>query len=114
MTFLALASLYHIIVTVVVYGIGRHHPEYIVLVRDGLRLIFCLLVAVRYRHLVRQYLRNTWLLWFAFLALVLGSVSLSYSVGKTLGDMVVGAKYGMQFLAIFLSALFIGHVFAAQ
>lgn len=106
--------MYHIIVTVLVYGMGRHHPELIVLVRDGLRLIFCLILAVRYRHLLRQYFIDTWGLWIVFLLLLAWSLGLSILSGQTNSDMIIGVKYGMQFMAVFLTAIFVGQIFVKQ
>ena len=96
------------------YGLGRHHPELIVIFRDGLRLLFCLFLAVRYRHLLRKYFRNTRGLWIVFLLLLARSIGLSIFADKLNSDIIIGAKYGMQFVAVFLTAIFVGHIFAEQ
>lgn len=109
--FLLFTSLYHVIVTVLIYGLWWHHPEILVVLRDGFRIVFFLLMLVVHRASLVAYIKRTWLMWLVFLVLCGVGVFVSLWQGRTTSDMVVGAKYGLQFFIIFLSAVFIGSTF---
>lgn len=112
--FLLFTSLYHVLVTVLVYGVWLSHPEVLVIIRDGLWLLFFLVLVVVHRKIVFSYLLRTWKLWWVFIVLSILGVGISYLHGKALGDIIVGAKYGLQFFVIFLTAVFVWQVCAVK
>lgn len=109
--FFLLTSLYHVLVTVVVYGWGWHQPEFLVIVRDGLWFVLFAVALIVYRKKIRVYLQHTWYLWLLFFILAAVSYAISFVHQRTASDMIVGAKYGLQFFVIFLSSIFFGMVF---
>lgn len=112
--FLLGTSLYHVLVTVVVYGMWRSHAEVLVIIRDGLWLLFFLVSCVIHRKLIVAYLQRTWYLRLVFIALWTLGVVVSCFHQKLPGDIIIGAKYGMQFFVIFLMAIFFWYVFSQQ
>lgn len=110
--FLLFASLYHVLVTVLVYGTGLLHPETVVILRDGIWLLILIILAVIHRKQIIPYLKRTWTLWLVFIIIAALGRVVSQRNGKSLSDMLVGAKYGLQFCMVFLTAIFVGSVFA--
>ncbi len=110
--FLLFASLYHVLVTVLVYGTGRLHPETVVILRDGIRLVLLLVFALINRRQIVPYLKRTRILRVVFIVICAVGVVVSQVNGKSMSDMLVGAKYGLQFCSLFLTAIFVGSVFA--
>lgn len=110
--FLLLVSLYHILVTVFVYGTGLLQPEMLVIVRDGIWFLLLLVVWVTHRKQIGAYLKRTRSLWIVFFLLCIVGIIVSIVAGKTTSDIMVGMKYGLQFFGIFLTAIFVGHVLA--
>lgn len=111
--FLIVIVLYHILITVVQYGIfGWAHPELPAILRDGIRALFVVCVIILYAKHIKEYLSKRKRPRICLIILVVFSVGVSYLKGKNMSDMLIGIKYGFLYLPIFLSATFIGHIFS--
>lgn len=110
--FLLFTSLYHVVVTLLVYGLGWLQPEILVIVRDLSWFLIFFVTLVVYRKYFLSYVRRTRKLRVVFIVLSLFSLVISFLQHKTMTDILVGAKYGLQFFVIFLMAIFLGQVFA--
>ncbi len=108
--FLVVFLLYHILVTVLWYGIfGGNSQQIFALLRDGLWI--CLLVIYFFVEIKSfgSYWKKWKILRYLFFVLLWFSLFFSYIQDKTIYDMFVGFKYGFYYLFIFLSATFLGH-----
>ena len=114
-SFLIFIVLYHILITVVQYGIlWWIHPNAPAIIRDAIWLIFMLLVIfVNTKHL-KSYLRQWKRPRITFIILVVFSVGISFIKGKNISDIFIGIKYGFLYIPIFLSATFIGHLWSEK
>lgn len=110
--FLLLASLYHVLVTLLVYGLWWVQPEVLVVIRDLLWFFIFGVTILVYRKYFLSYLRRTRKLRVVFILLGLFGLVVSYFQDKTVTDVLVGAKYGLQFFVIFLMAIFMWQVFS--
>lgn len=109
--FLIVIALYHILVTVIQYGIfGWAHPELPAILRDGIRLVFVVWAMLLYVKDITSYLKKWKRPRICLLILIVFSIGVSYIKGKNISDMLVGIKYGFLYLPIFLSATFLGHI----
>ncbi len=111
--FLIVIVLYHILITVIQYGIfGWAHPELPAILRDGIRFLFIFCVVLFYVKDLKSYLKQRKRPRICLIILVIFSVGVSYVKGKDISDMLIGIKYGFLYLPIFLSATFVGHIFS--
>lgn len=109
--FLILIVLYHMLITVVQYGIfGWAYPELPAILRDGIRALFILCGIICYARQLKEYIQKRKRPRICLIILVVFSVGVSYLKGKNISDMLIGIKYGFLYLPIFLSATFIGHI----
>jgi hypothetical protein len=109
--FLIFIVLYHILVTVIRYGIFWWiNPELPAIIRDCIRLIFIVAIFIYYFRDLKDYFRQWKRPRISFIILVIFSVGISYIKGKNVSDMLVGIKYGFLYIPIFLSATFIGYI----
>ncbi|MCX6825316.1 MAG: hypothetical protein NTY80_03750 [candidate division SR1 bacterium] len=110
-SFLIFVVLYHILVTIVGYGVlGGAYPQLPALGRDGLWLLFFVIVLISNFKDIKAYL-TTWK-WprIAFISIMIFGIGISFMKGKSVYDIFIGIKYGLLYLYIFLSATFIGHI----
>ena len=113
--FLIVIVLYHILITVVQYGIfGGAHPNLPAILRDGIRLVFIFCVIIFYTKELKEYFQKRKRPWICLIILIVFSVGVSYVKGKNISDMLIGIKYGFLYLPIFLSATFIGHIISLR
>lgn len=111
--FLLLFLLYHVLVTVLWFGIFQgNFPQIPALARDWLWMV--LLIGYFFTSLstFKSYRRQRKQLRYLFFTLLGISVFFSYIQEKTIYDMFVWFKYGFHYIFLFLSATFLGHVFA--
>ncbi|MFZ2912546.1 MAG: hypothetical protein WAZ75_05710, partial [Candidatus Absconditicoccaceae bacterium] len=109
--FFILIVLYHIIVTVICYGVlGGQYPELPSLIRDGLRIGFFILMFFVYRKDWKNYFNRRKYPWIAFIIMIIWGVIISLLAEKSISDMLIGIKYGFFYIFIFLSSSFLGFV----
>ena len=109
--FLIIIVLYHMLITVVQYGIfGWAHPELPAILRDGIRALFIVCGILCYTKELKSYFNKRKRPRICLIILVVFSVGVSYLKGKNISDMLIGIKYGFLYLPIFLSATFIWHI----
>lgn len=108
--FLLWVSLYHVIVTVLVYGLWIMEPETIVVIREGVWFVIVMLALLFNYKRIGSYIRATRKIWLIFIVMCAAAVTVSYIQQKTNTDILVWAKYGLQFFVVFLTATFLGHV----
>ena len=113
--FLVAIVMYHLIVTLVWYGIAWWaYPEIPALTRDALWILFLGCVAIAHVKSIKSYLLLRKRQRIALIVLVIFSVSMSIYKDKSIYDMVVGIKYGFLYLFIFFSATFVGHIYSQK
>jgi len=106
--FLILMVFYHVIVTVLGYGIFWWDSQiYISLARDVLWLIFVIISAIVYRKKVLEYLKKWKKVWLWLVFLIVFSLWISFLNGQSLTNMMIGIKYGFFYLIVFLTASFV-------
>lgn len=111
--FLLLFLLYHVLVTILGFGVFQgNFPQIPALARDWLWML--LLIGYFFTSLstFKSYRKQRKQLRYLFFALLWVSVFFSYIQEKTIYDMFVWFKYGFHYLFLFLSATFLGHIFA--
>lgn len=113
--FLIFIVIYHLFVTLFVYGIMKgQYYEIFSLSKDILRLIFLLISFVVYFKNIKSYFK----LWIRpislFLIMIIFSIWVSYFQWKSSYDMFIWLKYGFLYIFIFLSATWIWHNFAQK
>lgn len=113
--FLIFIVIYHLFVTLFVYGIMKgQYYEIFSLSKDILRLIFLLISFVVYFKNIKSYFK----LWLRpislFLIMIIFSIWVSYFQWKSSYDMFIWLKYGFLYIFIFLSATWIWHNFAQK
>lgn len=106
--FLLSFLLYHILVTVLGYGIlGWNMPQNFALLRDGLWILLLII----YFFVQIKSLPIYWKKWknlrYVFFGLLGISLFFSYIQEKTVYDMFIGFKYWFYYIFIFLSATFL-------
>ena len=113
--FLGLIVAYHLIVTLIGYGILQwSYPEIRALGRDALRGIFFIVRWCMYLPYLKWYLRTRKRPWISLIGLLIFGGIISISKGKTPYDIFVGIKYGFLYLGILLSASYIGYTIAQK
>jgi len=108
--FLIFIILYHILVTIVCYGIfGWQYQEIFSLIRDGIWIVFVFFVIVSQRGQSKAFLKTRKYPLIAFSVLLLFWVWISKLIGKGRSDIFIGIKYGVRYLWILFSAVFVGY-----
>ena len=103
--FLVLTVLYHILVTVIWFGIfGWAFPQLPSLLRDGVRILMFLISTISFWKLLPGYWKRRKYAWLSFIWLCIFSVWLSWLKDKSFYDMFVWFKYGFQYISFFLMA----------
>lgn len=107
--FLVFQIFYHLIVTVFAYGLNRIDPSFLAILRDASWVILTALIfLINFRQL-KAYFQKFWKIWLGIIILLVFAVSLSYFVfHKSLGDLLIGIKYGLRYVVIFLMASGLG------
>ncbi len=109
--FLWLIAIYHIIVTVLGYGIMWWESQAIISIsRDSLWLLFALAVFLWNLKKVKEYLQKRKNVWIWFIALIIFSVWVSFLAWQSISNMMIGFKYWFFYLLIFLTASFVWFV----
>lgn len=111
-SFLLLTVLYHILVTVVAHGIfdSSTIQWYISILRDILWVFITIWAVIKYRKDFRSYFKKYQRWWIIFFGLTVFSLGISYVMGQSFIDMLIGYKYSFYYLFIFLSATVIGYL----
>lgn len=113
--FLILVVLYHLLVTIVWYGIlGWLYPQIPALGRDTIYLIFFVSIAIYHKKNIKVYLQTRKRLRITLIILLAFGTGISLIKGKAIYDIFVGIKYGLLYLCIFLSATFVGWAFTKK
>lgn len=106
--FLVLIASYHIIVTILWYGIiWGDSQTYISFVKDALWLLFVGIVLVAKSEKVKDYLKK-WKharIWFTIL--IAFGLLVSFLKWTSISNMMIGIKYWFRYLIIFLTASFV-------
>lgn len=109
--FFILILLYHIIVTIVCYGIlWWQYPELPSLIRDWLRIWFFTLMFFVYRKDWKNYFGKWKYPWIAFIIMIIWWIVISLWADKSISDMLIWIKYWFFYIFIFLSASFLWFV----
>ncbi len=112
-SFLIFIVLYHILVTIVCYGIfGWQYQEIFSIIRDGIWIVWLFVIIISYRKVLGSYLRvrKYPLIWFWILLLF--GVGMSLFHQKSLFDIFVGIKYGFWYLMILFGSSLILFILA--
>lgn len=112
-TFLIFIVLYHILVTIICYGIfWWHYQETLSLVRDSIRIIFILAIITTHWKDTMWFIK-IWKYPLITLSIVLiFSIGISKQIGKSQYDIWVGIKYGLRYIIIIITAARIGYSLA--
>ncbi len=107
-TFFIFIVLYHILVTVMCYGFfWWQYQEAISLTRDGIRILFVLAIIATQSKQFKLFLSTRKYPLIALGILLLFGVGMSKRIGKSRYDIAIGIKYGLRYLIIFMSAIYI-------
>ena len=107
-TFFVLIALYHILVTILWYGIlWWWYQNIISISRDILRIWFFLFVLLTNTKQIKEYLLKRKNIRIRFIVLIVFSVLISFLHWKSLWNIMIWIKYGFYYLFIFLTASFI-------
>lgn len=113
--FLIFVILYHIIVTVICYGIfWGQYQEFFSLLRDGIRIAFIAIVISTHRRHCRQFLKTRKYSLIFLWALLIFGIVISKWMDKSRYDILVGIKYGLRYLIILITAIYIGFSLAYE
>ncbi|MFA5747726.1 MAG: hypothetical protein WC872_01300, partial [Candidatus Absconditabacterales bacterium] len=113
--FLIFSVLYHIIITVIGYGIfGGEYPKILALVRDFIRFFSVLIFFLCNIKIIWEYLKKWKRPRIIFGFLLIFSIIISYFKGKGFYDIFVGIKYCFIYVLIFLTASGIGYVISKK
>ena len=106
--FFIVIAAYHIIVTILWYGIIWWNSQTIIsIIRDALRVIFILLVIIWDWDWLKSYLKKWWKVWIRFCILIWFSLITSYLKWVSLSNIMIWIKYWFYYLFIFLSASYV-------
>lgn len=106
--FLIFIALYHIIITILWYGIiGWDSQTYISFFRDALWILFVWIVVVRYSDYIGKYMKKWKKVWIAFFVLIIFSILTSFLQWTSMSNMLIGIKYWFWYLVVFLTATFV-------
>ncbi len=111
--FLVCIVLYHILVTVLCYGVfGWQYQEIFSIARDGIRIVFVLAVIVTHRKDCRKFLPTRKYPLISLWILLIFSIGISKRLGKSRYDIWIGIKYGLRYLIILIAAARVGYSLA--
>ncbi len=109
--FFGLIAAYHIVITVVWYGIMWWESQILISIwRDALWLLFVLIIFLSHIWKIWEYLKKWKNVWLWFIGLIWFSVWISLIMGQSVENMMIWIKYGFFYLFIFLTASFVGFV----
>lgn len=112
-SFLIFIILYHILVTVLCYGIfGGQYQEIFSIVRDGIWFVGIVVIALGYRKSLWEYLKVWKYPLIGFWILLIFGIGMSLFHQKEWYDIFVWIKYGFWYLTILLSSSLIGFLLA--
>jgi len=108
--FLILVLFYHMIVVGAVFGAWFWETIQFALARDGIRAILVLAVASSvWMKQLKNFFNDRWYEVILLLILIVWAFAYSRYVRTPFSEMLIGYKYGIHFLVITLSAVFVGH-----
>lgn len=106
--FLIIIALYHIIVTILWYGILWWNSQAIISIsRDALRTLFFLFTFFSNTKRIKEYLKKRKNVRIWFVILIAFAILTSFLNWKTPSDIMIWIKYGLYYLVIFLTASFV-------
>ncbi len=109
--FFVLIAIYHIIVTVLWYGIMWSESQILISIwRDALWMFFVLVIFLSHIKKTWEYLKKWKNIWIWFVVLIWFSVWISFLMWQSIANMMIGIKYGFFYLFIFLTASFVWFV----
>ncbi len=109
--FFVLIAIYHIIVTVLWYGIRWSESQILISIwRDALWMLFVLVIFLSHIKKTWEYLKKWKNTWIWFVILIGFSVWISFLMWQSIANMMIGIKYGFFYLFIFLTASFVWFV----
>ena len=110
--FLIVNLLYHILITIGVYGLeicGTFLPA---LLREGIWCLFLIIIFLFNIKYLKSYRKQRKRCRITFAIVLLFSVSLSYLIKeKNLNDIFIGIKYGFRWIFMLLSSTTIGYFY---
>jgi len=113
--FLSIILLYHILVTVIWFGIFHGNlPQIPSLLRDWIWIFWFLISTLAFWKLLPGYWKRRRNAWIGFVVLCLFSILVSWSKDKSFYDMFVWFKYGFQYISFFLMATVLGWIAGKQ
>jgi len=107
--FILFVVLYHILVTIFCYGIfDGQYQEIFSLIRDSIRILFVILTMIIHRKYLKSFftIRKYPIIMLSIVSIF--GIIISKTIGKWRYDILVGIKYGLRYLIIFMSAARIG------
>ena len=106
--FFVLIASYHIIITILWYGILWWNSQtYISFFRDALWILFIWIVTIAHSEQLWLYFRKWKKVWITFIILILFSILISFLQWTGMSNMMIGIKYWFWYLVIFLTATFV-------
>ena len=109
--FLILMAAYHIIITVLWYGmIWWNSQTYISFFRDALWILFVWIVSISFSEKIGEYLKKWKKVWIWFIILIWFGVLISFLKWTSISNMMIWIKYWFWYLLIFLTASFVWFV----
>lgn len=113
--FLLFIVLYHILVTIICYGIfWWQYQEMLSIARDGIWIIFVLAVIVTHRKHCKWFLKTRKYLLVTLAILLIFSIGISQQIGKSRYDIGIGIKYGLRYIIILITAIRVGYSLALE
>jgi len=110
--FLIIISLYHFIISSLVYGLlWGQHSEIIMMTKEIIRWIAVTIFALLHFKDTKKYFQKRKSVWIILLVLLIYAITISLFHDKTRYNILVGLKYNFHFLWVFLSASLIGFLF---
>ncbi len=106
--FFVLIALYHIIVTILWYGILWWNSQAMISIsRDAIRIVFFMIIIFSNIKQIKKYLQKRKNVRIRFVVLIVFATLTSLLNWKSPGDMMIWLKYGLYYLVVFLTASFI-------
>lgn len=114
-SFFIFIVLYHILVTIICYGFfGGQYQEIFSLIRDGIWIVFVVLVIATHRRHCRYFLRTRKRPLIMLWVLLVFWIAISRRIGKSWYDILIGIKYGLRYLIILITAARVGYSLAYE
>ena len=106
-SFLIFIVLYHILVTIICYGIfGGQYQELFSVIRDGIWILGLLTIMISYWKVLKSYLKTWKYPLIAFLVLLIFGIGMSLLNQQSFLDIFIGIKYGFWYLMILFGSAF--------